>query len=387
MLGRLPGEVQVVHRPDDAARRVQDDVQEDHRQRDLLADDAEQHEHVGDHHRREQLEEVLDPQVHDPEAPELGRREIVTSAGDQPDGVERRDRAGGQEEQPRHVARVVAGQAPAQDAPQHDHPHDQPDGQQDLPQPREIQVLEALEPEPVGRRVPKHTMDAEVGADERPEHHDRERAEQGEGQLALMARLAAGDHRRQEDPCRHERRRDPEDRQLDVPGPHEVVREDLREVEAEEVGDLRPVVLRGRPHDRLDQEQRRHHEEEPRRRPLCGRERHVSRRAEAERRLLAAMPAQAAPPAPERAKQQPHAAQERDERQHRPHDDVRRRRVVHARLGRPVVRVGVVVARPVRRRRPRRPREEGRQLPQLGAVVIALPRRPWSVFGSEKNRL
>jgi hypothetical protein len=35
----------------------------------LLAHHPEQHEHVGDHHGREQREEVLDPQVHDPEAP------------------------------------------------------------------------------------------------------------------------------------------------------------------------------------------------------------------------------------------------------------------------------------------------------------------------------
>ena len=93
VLGRLAREVQVVHRADDAAERVQDDVEVDHRQRDPLAHHAEQHEHVGDHHRGEQLEEVLDPQVHDPEAPELGDGEVVAGARDQTDGVERRDRA------------------------------------------------------------------------------------------------------------------------------------------------------------------------------------------------------------------------------------------------------------------------------------------------------
>src|SRR5215211_4625661 len=50
---------------------------------------AEKNEHVGDHHRGEELEEVLDPQVHDPEAPELGGGEVVRRAGDQADGVER----------------------------------------------------------------------------------------------------------------------------------------------------------------------------------------------------------------------------------------------------------------------------------------------------------
>ena len=62
-------------------------------QRDPLAHDAEQHEDVGDHHRGEELEEVLDPQVDDPEAPEVGDGEVVAGAGEQPDGVERRDRA------------------------------------------------------------------------------------------------------------------------------------------------------------------------------------------------------------------------------------------------------------------------------------------------------
>ena len=111
VLGRLAGEVQVVHRADDAADRVQDDVEEDDRQRDPLAHHAEQHEHVGDHHGREELEEVLHPQVHDPEAPELGRGEVVARPRDQADGVERRDRARRKEEQPRHVARVLGGAA------------------------------------------------------------------------------------------------------------------------------------------------------------------------------------------------------------------------------------------------------------------------------------
>ena len=127
VLGRLAGEVQVVHRPDDAAHRVQDDVEEHDGERDPLAHHAEQHEHVGDHHGGEELEEVLHPQVHDPEAPELGGREVVAGARDQPDGVEGGDRARRQEEQPRHVARVLGGQAPAQDAPEHEDPDEQPD--------------------------------------------------------------------------------------------------------------------------------------------------------------------------------------------------------------------------------------------------------------------
>ena len=217
-------------------------------------------------------------------------------------------------------------------------------------------------------------MHAEVRADQRPEDHHRQRAEQREGKLALVPRLAAGDHRRQEDPGRDERGGHPEQRELDMPGPHQVVREQLGQVEAEEAVDLRAVVLAGGADEGLDQEQRRHHEEEPRRRPLRRRQRHVPRRAEAERRLLAAVPAEVAPPATEGAEEQADAAQQRDQRQHRPDDDVGGRLVVDARLGRPVVRVGVVVPGSIRRRGPCRPREEGRQLAQLHRIGDRLAR-------------
>ena len=87
---------------------------------------------------------------------------------------------------------------------------------------------------------------AEVGPDQRPEDHDGQGAEQREGELALVLGLAAGDHRREEDPGRDERGGNPEQRQLDVPGAHQVVGEDLGQVDAEEVVDLRAVVLRWR---------------------------------------------------------------------------------------------------------------------------------------------
>ncbi len=219
-------------------------------------------------------------------------------------------------------------------------------------------------------------MDAEIGADQRPEHDDGERAEQRVRQRPLMPRLTARDHRRQEDAGGDERRRDPEQRKLDVPGAHEVVREPLREIDPEEVVDLRAVVLRRRADQRLQQEQRGHHEEEPRARALRRRERDVAGRPERQRRLLAPVPAEPPAPAAERAEQQADAAQQRDQRQHGPHEHIGRRRVVDARLRRPVVRIRVVVPGTVRRRRPRRPGEERRQLPQphgIGDRVRAQP--------------
>ena len=311
----------MVHRPDDAAGRVEADVQQDHRERDLLAHDAEQHEHVGDHHRGEELQEVLHPQVHDPEAPELRDREVIAGAGDQPDRVERRDRQRGEEEQPRHVGRVLAAQPRAQDAPEHEDPDEQAGGQQHLVDPGEVEVLEALQPEPVRHGALEHAVDPEERPDQRAEDDDRERAEQRERELALVARLAAGDHRRQEDPGGDERRRDPEQRELHVPGAHQVVREDLREVEAEEARQLRPVVLGGGADERLDHEQRGHHEEEPRARALRRRQGHVAGCAERQRGLLAPVPAEPPAPAPERREQQrrsPRAARSARGRSRRP---------------------------------------------------------------------
>ena len=223
--------------------RVEDDVEEDHGQGDLLAHHAEQHEHVGHHHRREQLEEVLDPEVDDPEAPELVDGEVLSRLRDQPDRVEGGDGERRHEEQPGHVGRVLAAQARAQHPPQHEHPDEQADREQDLPDAREVEVLEALQAEPVRGRVAEQAVNAEERADQRAEHHNRQRTEQQEGELALSARLAPRDHRREEDAGGHERRGDPEDRQLHVPGAHQVEGERLCEVDAEEAGQLRAIVL------------------------------------------------------------------------------------------------------------------------------------------------
>ena len=243
MLGRLAREVDVVHRSDHSSERVEDDVEEDHGQRDSLAYHAEQDEHVGDHHRREQLEEVLHPEVDDPKAPELVDGEVLSRLCDQAHRIEGRDGERRHEEQPRHVGGVLAAQSGAQDAPQHEHPDEEPNGEQHLPDPRQIQVLEALEAEPVRRSVPEQPVYAEEGADQRAEYHHGQRAEQHEGELALSPRLAPSDHRREEDAGGHEGGRHPEQSQLHVPGAHQVEREGLGEVDAKEAGQLGPVVL------------------------------------------------------------------------------------------------------------------------------------------------
>jgi hypothetical protein len=202
------------------------------------------------------------------------------------------------------------------------------------------------------------------------EHDDDERTEEGEGELALTARLATGDHRSEEDPGRHERGCDEEDRELHVPGSDEVEGERLGYVDPEEAPQVGPVVLGGGADGGLKQEQPRHHEEEPSRRPLARRERHVARKPECERRLLTALPAQ--PPPAEDAEQDPDPAKQGDQGDHGPHDHVRARLVANPRLRGPVVRVGVVVAGPAGRGGPARPGEEGGQLPDLLGVVDRL---------------
>jgi hypothetical protein len=56
--------------------RVEDDVEIDHPQRDFLVDHAQKHEDVGHHHRGEELEEIFDPEMDDPKAPKVRRREV-----------------------------------------------------------------------------------------------------------------------------------------------------------------------------------------------------------------------------------------------------------------------------------------------------------------------
>ena len=87
----------------------------------------------------------------------------------------------------------------------------------------------------------------------------------------------------------------------------------------------------------------------------------VARRAEREARSFAPVPAEEVE-APEHREQQPDPAEQRDKRDHRPDDHVRGRLVAHQGLGRPVVRVRVVVPRPARRGCPARPSEVGAQV-------------------------
>ena len=201
-----------------------------------------------------------------------------------------------------------------------------------------------------------------------------------------MTGLAPGDHRRQEDAGGDERGRHPEDRQLHVPGAHQVVREDLREVDAEEARDVGAVVLRGGAEHALQQEQGAHDEEEPGRRALRGVQRNVAGRAE-QRRLLAPVPAEVPP-------QRPNAPNRIPIPPSRAISDKTDHTITFARLARcrpaarrPVVRVRVVVAGPVRRRRPAVQAKNAVSCRSSVRSVIASGRKPCRVVGSEKKSL
>ena len=141
------------------------------------------------------------------------------------------------------------------------------------------------------------------------------------------------------------------------------------EVEAEEAQDVGPVVLGRGAQQRLDQKQRRDREEEPGRRALGRGQGHLAGLAERDCRGLRAVPADLGAPAAVDREQDAGAAEQHDERQDAPHHHVCRRAVVHPRLGRPVVGVGVGVAGPFGRRRPRGPGEERRELANLRRVA------------------
>ena len=97
----------MVHGAEDSAGGVEDDVEENDLHGNFVPYDAEHHEDVRDHDGCEQFQEVLNPEVHDPEAPEFGHAEVHLGAGQHAHRVERGNREAGVEEQPRQVEAVL----------------------------------------------------------------------------------------------------------------------------------------------------------------------------------------------------------------------------------------------------------------------------------------
>ena len=80
-----------MHGADHTTGGVKHSVHHDDGDCDTLTHHAQQHEDVGDHHSGEELKEVLNPQVHHPETPELGDREMGALTSEHTHSVEHRN--------------------------------------------------------------------------------------------------------------------------------------------------------------------------------------------------------------------------------------------------------------------------------------------------------
>ncbi len=153
-----------------------------------------------------------------------------------------------------------------------------------------------------------------------------------------------------------------------MPGAGQAERQDLADVDPVEGGQVRVVVLDQAAEHGLGEEQQRDHREEPCGRALGLGQHDFTGLSVGQIRRRAGVPADAlAPPAIDR-EEDARAGEQGDQRQRRPHQDVRGGAVVDAGFGRPVVGVAVVVARPLGRRRPRAPGEECRQVPDVARL-------------------
>jgi hypothetical protein len=139
-----------------------------------------------------------------------------------------------------------------------------------------------------------------------------------EDTVPLAARLLPPHERRQEQPARHPRRRDPEDRELQVPGAEQAVGQQGCDVEAVEGPRLDAVVGERAAGQGLEQEESRDDSEELAGGALAGRQSPAAERAVVEvgRRRLA-LPAQVVELA-EEEEDGADSSQERDQAQGAP---------------------------------------------------------------------
>ena len=222
-------------------------------------------------------------------------------------------------------------------------PDAQADEQEDLPEAAEVDVFPALVAEPEVLRQAELLHHRQPLAGERADDDDEEADEQDVDAEALVLRLVSGDRRADVQAHAQPRGRDPQHRELRVPGAGQGVGQDVGELEAvgllafdlvvrgdraeqdlrEEQRDHQPEVLRGGAHRRRDAD-------------------HGQRIAGGQRRRRLVLVTRVVPA------EQRDAGDQEQHAEHRPHEQVRRRRVADQRLVRPVVRVGDVARRGVR---------------------------------------
>ncbi|KGS21380.1 putative nitric-oxide reductase domain protein [Burkholderia pseudomallei MSHR7343] len=235
--------------------------------RQLPRHESEPHQQIGADGGREEFEGLLDPEVHDPPAPEVGDREgrVHAEQRNHAERVQQRDigrgrpdevlqpDASGPELARRPLERGEAGPQPPQDqrAPEHE-----ADEQADLPEAPQLEVRQPLiaEPEPA---VLDHAHDAEIVADQRAgdDHHGG--PEQPVDQRPLAARFPAADRGREKQPGADPRQADPYDRRLNVDAAPEIERQHVVEVDAVEARAIGVVVAEDRAGRDLQQQHRR----------------------------------------------------------------------------------------------------------------------------------
>ena len=177
----------MVQRPDHAADRVEHHLEVDQPRGKPLRDDPHEHEDQGHQHRGEQLQEILDPQVDDPEPPEVADCERGLRMGQQADRVERRDRQRAVKKQPGQVAPALRGKARTQPPVDDHHPEHHPDDQQVHPEPPQLEVFPSLRPEERPQPAGQEVVVTQILAPQAAEDDHRQRAEQHGREQPLAA--------------------------------------------------------------------------------------------------------------------------------------------------------------------------------------------------------
>src|SRR5262249_16926593 len=101
---RTAAEIEMMHGADDAADGVEDGVEINDAQGRLLRYYAQEHEDERHHDGRKQLQKVLNPQVDDPETPEVADSESGLRSACKSNCVEKRNRERAVKEQVRQIS-------------------------------------------------------------------------------------------------------------------------------------------------------------------------------------------------------------------------------------------------------------------------------------------
>jgi hypothetical protein len=194
------------------------------------------------------------------------------------------------------------------------------------------------------------------------DHHQNQRAEQGDRQLRLVARFAAGDHRGQKDPHGQKGRRSEKEGQLQMPHARKIVGDPLVHRQAVKTVRLDVVVGIEASQQTLGQKQAGDHQEIPGGGALGAGQLDLAGRPKGQviRLGIGAVPAQNVV-ASDEEKEQAGASQQGDQAQHAPQHGIGRGRIGGQRLGRPVVGIGVSLIGPRGRGHPGRPGKKSRQ--------------------------